>query len=188
MKVTRRPQEEATVEMTPLIDVVFLLLIFFMVSTTFIRETQLKIELPEASGELLEIDKDIIEVTVDRNGEYAVNDRLLVNTEMRTLVRALEEMKEIVRQSGDAEIVCIIRPHGNSRASSRIVVIHKASRKFVQYLEGELKTQPQLTSHRIDERQATKQFRRVRKTSEEPAKETRRYRRSARSRILIPGR
>ena len=99
MKVTRRPQEEATVEMTPLIDVVFLLLIFFMVSTTFIRETQLKIELPEASGELLEIDKDIIEVTVDRNGEYAVNDRLLVNTEMRTLVRALEEMKEIVGHS-----------------------------------------------------------------------------------------
>ena len=99
MKVTRRPQEEATVEMTPLIDVVFLLLIFFMVSTTFIRETQLKIELPEASGELLEIDKDIIEVTVDRNGEYAVNNRLLVNTEMRTLMRALEEMKETVGHS-----------------------------------------------------------------------------------------
>ncbi|MCZ6853950.1 MAG: biopolymer transporter ExbD [Gammaproteobacteria bacterium] len=99
MKVTRRPQEEATVEMTPLIDVVFLLLIFFMVSTTFIRETQLKIDLPEASGELLEIEKDVIELTVDVNGEYAVNDRLLVNTEMRTLVRALEETKEAVGES-----------------------------------------------------------------------------------------
>ena len=85
--------------MTPLIDVVFLLLIFFMVSTTFIRETQLKIDLPEASGELLEIEKDVIEITVDVNGEYAVNDRLLVNTEMRTLVRALEEMIETVGQS-----------------------------------------------------------------------------------------
>lgn len=99
-----------------------------------------------------------------------------------------EEMKEIVRQSGDAEIVCIIRPHGNPRASSRIVVIHKASRKFVQYLEGELKTQPQMTSHRINERQATKQFRRVRKALEEPAKETHRYRRSTRSRIYLQDR
>ncbi len=99
MKVARRPQEEATVEMTPLIDVVFLLLIFFMVSTTFIRETQLKIDLPEATGELLEIEKDTIELTVDRHGEYAVNDRLLVNKEMRTLVRALEETLTVVGES-----------------------------------------------------------------------------------------
>ena len=91
MKVARRGVEEAIVEMTPLIDVVFLPLIFFMVSTTFIRETQLKIDLPESSGELLEIEKDTIELTVDRHGEYAVNDRLLVNKEMRTLVRALEK-------------------------------------------------------------------------------------------------
>jgi len=63
-----------------------------MVSTTFIRETQLKIELPEAAGELQEIEKDVIEITVDRLGDYAVNDRLLVNNDLRTLVRALEEV------------------------------------------------------------------------------------------------
>lgn len=79
-------------ELTPLIDVVFLLLIFFMVSTTFIRETQLKINLPEASGELQEVEDDFIEVTVDRVGDYAVNDRLLVNNEMRTLINALQEI------------------------------------------------------------------------------------------------
>ena len=92
MKFSRRGRHEATVELTPLIDVVFLLLIFFMVSTTFIRETQLKINLPEAAGELQEIEEDIIEITVDRLGDYAVNDRLLVNNEMRTLIRALEEV------------------------------------------------------------------------------------------------
>jgi len=88
----KRGHHEASVELTPLIDVVFLLLIFFMVSTTFIRETQLKIELPEAAGELQEIEKDVIEITVDRLGDYAVNDRLLVNNDLRTLVRALEEV------------------------------------------------------------------------------------------------
>jgi biopolymer transport protein ExbD len=94
VKFSRRGRHEATVELTPLIDVVFLLLIFFMVSTTFIRETQLKIDLPEAAGELQEIEEDVIEITVDRAGDYAVNDRLLVNNDMRTLVRALEAVLE----------------------------------------------------------------------------------------------
>jgi biopolymer transport protein ExbD len=89
----RRPRrDEVGVDLTPLIDVVFLLLIFFMVSTTFIRETQLRIDLPEASGELQEIEDEVIEITVDRRGDYAVNDRLLVNNELATLLRALREV------------------------------------------------------------------------------------------------
>lgn len=89
MNFRRRARDEAGIDLTPLIDVVFLLLIFFMVSTTFIRETQLKIDLPEASGELQEIEDDVIEITVDRRGDYAVNEQLLVNNEMDTLLRAL---------------------------------------------------------------------------------------------------
>ena len=82
MPKRRRGRHEATVELTPLIDVVFLLLIFFMVSTTFIRETQLKINLPEASGELQEVESGTIEITIDRGGDYAVNDRVLVNSDI----------------------------------------------------------------------------------------------------------
>ena len=94
MPKRRRGRHEATVELTPLIDVVFLLLIFFMVSTTFIRETQLKITLPEASGELQEVESGTIEITIDRGGDYSVNDRLLVNSDKRTLVRALREVMD----------------------------------------------------------------------------------------------
>jgi biopolymer transport protein ExbD len=94
MAKRRRGRHEATVELTPLIDVVFLLLIFFMVSTTFIRETQLQINLPESSGELQEVDPGTIEIVVDRRGDYAVNDRLLVNSEKATLVRALQEVMD----------------------------------------------------------------------------------------------
>jgi biopolymer transport protein ExbD len=75
----KRGHHEASVELTPLIDVVFLLLIFFMVST-------------EPAGELQEVEDDLIEITVDRVGDYAVNDRLLVKNDLRTLVRALEEV------------------------------------------------------------------------------------------------
>ena len=92
MKFPRRERVDANVELTPLIDVVFLLLIFFMVSTTFIRETQLQIKLPEASGDLQEVEPDFLEVTIDRKGDYAVNDRVLVNNELETLVRALVEV------------------------------------------------------------------------------------------------
>ncbi len=92
MRFPRGSQYEANVELTPLIDVVFLLLIFFMVSTTFIRETQLKINLPEASGELQEIEQNFIEVTIDRRGEDSINDRLLVNNSMRTLINALQTL------------------------------------------------------------------------------------------------
>lgn len=105
MKFSRRGRHEASVELTPLIDVVFLLLIFFMVSTTFIRETQLKIDLPEAAGELQEIEEEIIEITVDRLGEYAVNDRLLVNNELHTLIRALERVLEAAGGTGSRLII-----------------------------------------------------------------------------------
>ncbi len=99
MKFARRGRHEASVELTPLIDVVFLLLIFFMVSTTFIRETQVNLDLPEAEGELQEIEEGVIEISVDRRGDYSVNDRLLVNNEIGTLVRALETVLE----AGDGE-------------------------------------------------------------------------------------
>jgi len=116
VKFRRRSHQEATVELTPLIDVVFLLLIFFMVSTTFIRETQLKIDLPEASGELQELEDRVIEITVDRAGDYAVNERLLVNSELRTLVRALEEARA-GGASGDRVVIT-----ADARSSHQAVV------------------------------------------------------------------
>jgi len=93
VRAPRSERHEVNVELTPLIDVVFLLLIFFMVSSTFIRESQVKIDLPEASGEVREIEGQVVEITVDRQGEYAVNGRILVNTELPTLVRALQELQ-----------------------------------------------------------------------------------------------
>jgi biopolymer transport protein ExbD len=125
VKFARRGRHEASVELTPLIDVVFLLLIFFMVSTTFIRETQLKIDLPEAAGELQEIEDAIIEITVDRRGEYAVNDRLLVNTETATLVRALEE---VMAENGGSGSRLIITADANARHQAVIRAMDAAGR------------------------------------------------------------
>jgi biopolymer transport protein ExbD len=89
LKFRRQRSEDVSVNLTPLIDVVFLLLIFFMVSTTFTRETQLSIDLPEASGEPREPDQQKIEILIDEAGSYRVNGQALVDGNMRTLQAAI---------------------------------------------------------------------------------------------------
>ncbi|MEZ5502621.1 MAG: biopolymer transporter ExbD [Halioglobus sp.] len=89
MKFRRQQRDEVGINLTPLIDVVFLLLIFFMVSTTFTRETQLTIDLPEAAGQPRETSTKEIEILVDEGGGYRVNGEALVDRRMRTLQAAI---------------------------------------------------------------------------------------------------
>ena len=115
MNFRRRRRQEPSVELTPLIDVVFLLLIFFMVSTTFVRETQLKIDLPEATAEAADREPDAIVLQVSPNGDYAIDDRLLINNEIDTLIRALREVS-----GGDSSRRIIIS--ADAQASHQSVV------------------------------------------------------------------
>ncbi|THB68641.1 MAG: biopolymer transporter ExbD [Gammaproteobacteria bacterium] len=72
MRLRTTRQEEPEVNLTPLIDVVFLLLIFFMISTTFKRESELTLNLPEASGEPIETELQVFELIIDKNGVFSV--------------------------------------------------------------------------------------------------------------------
>ena len=103
MKFARRKRAEVEVNLTPLIDVVFLLLIFFMVSTTFTKNTQLSIDLPEANADPSQVSEKQVEVTITRQGEYAVNEVVLVNNELETLKKAIEKVS-----AGDNSIPLII--------------------------------------------------------------------------------
>ena len=89
MKFRRQQREGVEINLTPLIDVVFLLLLFFMVSSTFTRETHLSIDLPEAQGELAEEADRSIEILIDESGNYRVNGAELVDNRMRTLQAAI---------------------------------------------------------------------------------------------------
>ena len=86
-----RSDERVDVNLTPLIDVVFLLLIFFMVSTTFDRHAKLKVELPEASAKQTQQQQQSIVLSIDAKGNYFINDRQLVNTRLETLKIALQK-------------------------------------------------------------------------------------------------
>lgn len=91
MKLRSHRSKSPEVDITPLIDVVFLLLIFFMVSTTFDRETQILVELPEASGEEAKHEKRELEITIDASGIFFVDQKEVINTEVETLKRAIEK-------------------------------------------------------------------------------------------------
>jgi biopolymer transport protein ExbD len=94
VRLNREEPESPEINITPLIDVVFLLLIFFMVSTTFSQLSELKIELPEADADKREQAPEVLEVAIDVQGRYFVNGRPLVNTRVETLVEALKRARE----------------------------------------------------------------------------------------------
>jgi biopolymer transport protein ExbD len=92
MRLQFHSTEEPTVDLTPLIDVVFLLLIFFMVSTTFERQAFLKVDLPEASA--VEDRRDLpefLELVIDSAGRMYLNDMRLVDSEEQTIRAAIVE-------------------------------------------------------------------------------------------------
>ena len=92
MKFLKQKRESVDVNLTPLIDVVFLLLIFFMVSTTFTKETRLTLELPEADGEAPANIVDMIEITISADGNYAVNGNTVINKKIETLKFAISKI------------------------------------------------------------------------------------------------
>lgn len=96
MKFSDREEDDVQINLTPLIDVVFLLLIFFMVSTTFSKESELRIQLPESSDEPVEERRNaVLEVEISKEGTYAIkgpNDdsaKQLLGTDRQALYRAL---------------------------------------------------------------------------------------------------
>ncbi|KKM77628.1 hypothetical protein LCGC14_1368090 [marine sediment metagenome] len=110
MKFSRQRSQEVGVDLTPLIDVVFLLLIFFMVSTTFTRESHMQVELPEASGEPASpAEVKQIDVVINAQGQYVLNDKALVNNRRETLERGVNELAE-----GDTKLPFIITADGRT--------------------------------------------------------------------------
>ena len=93
MKLQNRSREEPEINVISLVDVLLVLVLFLMVSTTFMRETEISLQLPEATIETrAEQPSDKLEIMVTQTGTYLVNGRELVNTDRRTLRAAIERL------------------------------------------------------------------------------------------------
>jgi len=109
MNFRKSAKESVSLNITPLIDVVFLLLIFFMISTTFSKESQINLNLPDATNSsMLDSSQERIEISIDQQGHYSVNAQSLVNNQTDTLERAILKVTAMNKElpfviTGDAK-------------------------------------------------------------------------------------
>ncbi len=124
MNLQPNRREDPDVNLTPLIDVVFLLLIFFMVSTTFERENEISLELPEASGKQVENQRVQVEISIDAKGRYFVNKVEMVNTELDTLKQAIK------RAAGDEEKPRVLLSADRATPHQAVITAMDAARQL----------------------------------------------------------
>ena len=88
---SQRDNDEVNLDVTPLVDVVFLLVFFFMVATTFKHNAEINIVLPESTEELAEARPDAINIGIDARGNISIDDKPLLNAKMSTIKEAISE-------------------------------------------------------------------------------------------------
>lgn len=116
-----RRREEPEINLIPMIDVVLVVLIFFVIATSFRKEADLKIELPEASQRPLPAEQERLEVAIDAQGRYRVNDMALADTAINTLKTALSEV------AGDRrDLSFVIRADGRTPHQAVVTVMDAA--------------------------------------------------------------
>ena len=129
MKLTVRPKDEPEVNLTSLIDVVLLLLVFFMVSTSFVKQSQISIRLPAAeSTPIVDQVPDQIDIMITEQGVYLVNGQELANNRPETIRNALQKVS-----NGNHSLPLTISADANARHQFVVTAMDVAGRLgFVQ--------------------------------------------------------
>jgi biopolymer transport protein ExbD len=129
MNLRVRPRAEPEVNLTSLIDVVLLLLIFFMVSTSFVKQSQISIRLPQAdSAAVVEEKPQQLDIMITEQGTYLVNGRELINSRPETIRNALQKLSD-----GDTSLPLTISADANARHQHVVTAMDVAGKLgFVQ--------------------------------------------------------
>ena len=117
------------INITPLIDVVFILLIFFAVTTSFVTPTSIKMDLPKAKGEAVE-DKKNIRVAVDSTGALFIDGESIKDDELESRLKTLKDIHP--------EATVIIEADEKAMHGKVVFVIDKA--KSVDYTKFAIAT------------------------------------------------
>jgi biopolymer transport protein ExbD len=88
----RRARDEPEINLVPLIDVILVLIIFFVITTTFDARSVLKLELPQATGERNDAQADTLTLLINADGRYFVEDREALRTDVDALKRTIVEV------------------------------------------------------------------------------------------------
>lgn len=127
----RKPREVIDINLVSLIDVVFILLLFFVVTTTFTRESQLRIELPQAVTGTPETDAELrhLDIAISADGVFSVNDNVLPDTQLSTLVDALRN-----ESAGDNTLPLSISADGKTPHQAVITAMDAAGKLGFSHL------------------------------------------------------
>ena len=129
MRLNLRPRTHPEVNLTSLIDVVLLLLIFFMVSTSFVKQSQITISLPEAdSATVVEEIPEQVDIMITEAGTFLVNGRELINSRPETIRNALQKVT-----GGNNNLPLTISADANAKHQHVVTAMDVAGRLgFVQ--------------------------------------------------------
>jgi biopolymer transport protein ExbD len=124
MKLNLRPRTQPEVNLTSLIDVVLLLLVFFMVSTSFVKQSQITISLPEAESPSVVVESpDQIDIMITETGRFLVNGRELLNNRAETIRNALQKTS-----NGDNSLPLTISADANAKHQFVVTAMDVAGR------------------------------------------------------------
>lgn len=124
MKLSLRVRTQPEVNLTSLIDVVLLLLVFFMVSTSFVKQSQINISLPQAErSTLVEEHADQIDIMITETGTFLVNGRELINNRPETIRNALQKVSV-----GNNDMPLTISADANARHQHVVTAMDVAGR------------------------------------------------------------
>lgn len=139
MNLAPQKTKDPDVNLTPMIDVVFLLLLFFMVSTSFIRESSLKVDLPEAMGQALIEQQHAVDIIINANGEFIVND---VSLGIPTKEQLLDALK--IAAAGNPDPHIIISADANAEYQNIVTAMDSAQQlNFVRITLATRQTEKQ---------------------------------------------
>lgn len=128
MNLRPRRREEPELNLVPMIDVVLVLLIFFMVTTSLRHESELEIRLPEASGRPLPGNVAQLEVDIDANGRYALNGQALEVADAMVLKAALQAAAQ------GRELPLTVRADGRTPHQAVVTVLEVAGQLGIRRL------------------------------------------------------
>ena len=130
MKFRRKQRENVDINLASLIDVVFILLLFFVVTTTFTRETQLRVDLPEAvSGAPSDDQTRQLDIAISADGVFSVNNQVLPKSDLATLMDALQK-----QSNRDTSRPLSISADGKSQHQSVITAMDAAGKLGFSHL------------------------------------------------------
>ncbi len=123
-----RGREEPEINLIPFIDVLLVILIFLMVTTTYSRFTELQITLPTADAEKVQEKLNQIEIGVDAQGRYKINEQAVSFIDTATLAIDLKQVVDEMRKAGGSSDPVIVINADRASSHQSVIDVLEAAR------------------------------------------------------------